>query len=200
MRFKFIYTLKLLPVLVSVFLLFSCTSEPVKKAPDPAQKKQVVIVIDAAVKTQFSTALFALKAENYAEAIRILEKLISVEKRMPAPYINLAMAYTKTGEQKKAEVYLLGALKIDLVHPVANNQLGLLYRKQGKFADARKAYTNALTKHPDYLPVLKNLGILCELYLRDLSCAMEQYEHYQSLQPDDKTMKIWISDLGQRLK
>ncbi|VAW61977.1 hypothetical protein MNBD_GAMMA11-686 [hydrothermal vent metagenome] len=200
MKCSFIGYFKPAVILLSALLLFSCSSEPVKEIPDKASEKKNIIVIDAAVKEQFNTALAALKSENYDEAIRILENVIALEKRVPAPYINLAMAYEKKNRLKKTERYLLDAVKIDLSHPVANNQLGLLYRKQGKFADARKAYTNALINHPDYLPVIKNLGILCELYLRDLACASQQYEHYQSLQPDDKTMKIWISDLNQRMR
>jgi len=46
--------------------------------------------------------------------------------------------------------------------------------------------------------VIKNLGILCEIYMRDLPCALEQYEHYLELIPDDKTMNIWVSDVSRR--
>jgi len=191
--------IKLSAIVFYSLLLLSCTAEPVKKVVEKSPEKPNMIIIDSGVVDQFNQAVVELKAGNYDKAIELLEKVIEIEKRVPAPYVNLSMAYEKKADLKKAEVYLLNALKIELTHPVANNQLGLMYRKQGRFTDARKAYTNALTKHPDYLPVVKNLGILCELYLRDFQCAMQQYEHYLSLQPDDKTMKIWISDLSQRL-
>ena len=101
--------------------------------------------------------------------------------------------------RKLAEENLRKALDIDLGHPVANNELGLIYRKAGRFDDARKAYENALVVHPEYLPARKNLGILCEIYLRDLKCALDQYEQYQGYVPDDKTVNIWIADLKRRM-
>jgi tetratricopeptide (TPR) repeat protein len=82
---------------------------------------------------------------------------------------------------------------------VANNELGLLYRKEGKFNAARTAYENAIQKHPDYLPARKNLGVLCDLYLHDFNCALEQFEGYLELQPDDKTVTIWVADVKRRL-
>lgn len=155
--------------------------------------------IKPAVEEKFNRSVVLLKEEKYDDAIALLEEVIAVEKRVAAPYVNLGMAYNLKGDEEQAEKNLMNAVNIELDHPVANNQLGLLYRKQGRFDDARKAYTNALTRYPDYLPVIKNLGILCELYIRDLPCALEQYEHYQSLKPDDKTMTNWIADLSRRV-
>ena len=181
-------------------LLASCATDSTK--PDGsisgAASKQV-FDIDSDIEDEFGRALSHLKSKEYDAAIKILEKIIEVEKRVPAPYINLGMAYDMKGDREKAEKYFLDAVNVDLTHPVANNQLGLLYRKQGRFDDARKAYTNALTENPDYLPVIKNLGILCEIYIRDYPCALQQFEHYQNLQPDDKTMEIWVTDLSRRI-
>lgn len=191
---------RLSPLLIVILslLVVSCVKD-VKQDDSSVFKKQANVEIDSDIEDTFNTALIHLKAEEYDQAIGLLEQVIAEEKRVAAPYVNLGIAYDRKGDKKSAEKYLLEAVNVDLTHPVANNQLGLLYRKQGRFDDARKAYTNALTQYPDYLPVIKNLGILCELYIRDLPCALAQYEHYQSLEPDDKTMKIWISDLSRRV-
>lgn len=183
-----------------VLSVIGCGVQPIKTKKQDSAVKQDMIHIKAEVKEQFSSAIKYLNAKQYEVAIPILEKIVKAENRVPAPFVNLAMAYDITGKAKLAEKYYLEALAIDLVNRVANNQLGLLYRKLGRFDDAKKAYTNALTRYPDYLPVIKNLGILCDLYMRDLSCALEQYQHYQALMPDDKTIKIWISDISRRLK
>ena len=157
------------------------------------------IVVDSEVQAAFDQASELLRNEQYDEAIEVLNSVLESEKRLPAPYINLAMAYRQKGDNKLAEKNLLNALAIDKTQPVASNELGIIYRKQGKFNEARQVYINALTDYPDYLPVIKNLGILCDLYLRDLECALEQFEKYQHKVPEDKTIKIWIADLKARM-
>ena len=191
--------LKSLGLLFMLSLLVSCVSDPSKvDGQEPYQELQIVD-LDSDIEDMFDEAVGYLKAEKYDRAIKLLEELIELEKRVPTPYINLAMAHEIKGNKDKAEKYLLQAVKLDLAHPVANNQLGMLYRKLGRFDEAKKAYANALTRNPDYLPVLKNMGILCELYMRDLSCALKHYEQYLDLRPDDKTMKIWVSDVSRRV-
>jgi len=181
--------------------LLSCVIDSSTKSTDTSAMQEAQIVdIDSDVEDDFNAALVHLKAAEYSAAIDLLEKVIAKEKRVSAPFTNLGMAYNKKGDEKKAEEYFLKAVNIELTNPVANNQLGLLYRKKGQFDNAKKAYTNALTEYPDYLPIIKNLGILCELYMRDLPCALKQYEHYLSLQPDNKTMKIWVADVSKRIK
>jgi len=192
--------LKIVLVVVVVMIQVSCVMESTKPSMTKGPSKLELLEIDSDVEDDFNAALSHLKQEEYDDAILLLEKVIAVEYRVPAPFINLGMAYSKKGDEVSAEKHLLNAVKLDLTNPVANNQLGLLYRKKGQFDDAKKAYTNALTEYPDYLPVVKNLGILCELYMRDFPCALKQYEHYLSLQPDNKTIKIWISDLSRRVK
>jgi Tfp pilus assembly protein PilF len=191
--------LKIVCITLILFNLISCVMETTRSTQDAGVKVEK-IEIDSDVEDDFNQALNYIKAENYDAAISLLEKVIAVESRVPAPFVNLGMAYSKKGDVVNAEKYLRMAVNVDLTHPVANNQLGLLYRKKGRFDDARKAYTNALTKYPDYLPVVKNLGILCDLYQRDFACAVTQYEHYLDLQPDNKTMKIWLADLNRRMK
>lgn len=189
---------KVIVLFLFMLLLFSCVSDPSKIDEQGDYQELKIVDLDSDIEDMFEEAVSYLKSEKYDEAIKLLERLIELEKRVPTPYINLAMAYEIKGDREKAEKNLLEAVKVDLAHPVANNQLGMLYRKLGRFDDAKKAYTNALSRNPDYLPVLKNMGILCELYMRDLPCALKHYELYLNLRPDDKTLKIWVSDLKNR--
>jgi Tfp pilus assembly protein PilF len=161
--------------------------------------KMQEVEVSSEVQGIFDQALQLLQQEKYDTAITLLNSVIEQEKRLTAPYINLAMAYRHTGNEKLAEENLLKALAIDQAQPVANNELGILYRKQGRFDDAKKVYANALSEYPDYLPVIKNLGILCDVYMRDPQCALEQFEKYQQYAPEDKTVKIWIADLKTRI-
>jgi len=185
-------------MLLMAWLLSGCV-QPVKQQPVPAEKTTAAISVDSDLQDLFDESLQALKDEKYQRAIDLLLQFVAKEPRLPAPFVNLAMAYEKLGDKKNAEIYFHKALVIDLGHATANNALGLLYRKEGRFAEARKAYSNALADHPDFLPARKNLGILCDLYLRDYDCALENYEAYLELMPDDKQVKIWITDLKLRM-
>lgn len=162
-------------------------------------KKNQDIAVSSDVQKAFDQALQLLQQEQYDDAITLLNTVVELEKRLTAPYINLAMAYRQKGDDKQAEENLLKALAIDNTQPIANNELGIIYRKQGRFADAKKVYVTALSEYPDYLPVIKNLGILCDIYMRDPQCALEQFEKYQQQVPDDKTIKVWIADLKARI-
>lgn len=183
-------------------LLVSCAAEQTRQAADEPvtiSKKTSYIDVDPDVDLDFKSAVSLMQQGQDAQAVAVLKSVIEREKRLPAPYVNIAIAYTRLGDTKAAEENLIKALKIDIGHPVANNELGLLYRKAGKFKAARTAYENAIKDNPDYLPVKRNLGVLCDLYMHDFECALEQFEDYLDLKPDDKTVAIWIADVKRRL-
>lgn len=184
-----------LTLLCSILFLNACAIDSKKKSDASKQP----IKVDPEIEKEFKQAIVLLKSDNFTQAIDVLKSVIQKEKRLTAPYVNLAMAYQRSGDETKAEEAFLNVLKLDSANPVANNELGQMMRKRGKFAEARKYYQAALVEHPDYLPVLKNLGILCDLYLQDYGCALEQFEKYLELQPEDKTMKIWVSDVKTRV-
>ena len=187
--------------LICVFL-FACAGGEVKQDVDTSTmtKRSEHVAIDSDVELDFNSAVALMQQDNYAQAIAVLKSVIEREKRLPSPYVNIAISYTKVGDVKAAEESLISALKLDIGHPVANNELGLLYRKAGKFNAARTAYENAIKDYPEYLPAKRNLGVLCDLYMHDFHCALEQFEDYLELKPDDKTVAIWLADVKQRLK
>ena len=186
--------------LLCVFL-FSCAGGDLKQDADSGvtNKKSTHVNVDSDVESDFKSAIVLLQQEQYTQAIVVLKSVIEREQRLPAPYVNIAIAYNKLGETKDAELNLINALKLDIGHAVANNELGLLYREAGKFNAARTAYENAINEHPDYLPAKRNLGILCDLYMHDFKCALDQFEDYLELKPDDKTAAIWVADVKRRL-
>lgn len=188
--------------LLTVFL-FACAGGEVKEDTGVASISKkldyVDVDVDSDVELDFKNAISLMQEEKYAQAIPVLNAVIEREKRLPAPYVNIAIAYNKLGDTKAAEENLISALKLDIGHPVANNELGLLYRKKGKFKAARVAYENAIKDHPEYLPAIRNLGVLCDLYMHDFDCALQQFEEYLELKPGDKTVVIWVADVKRRL-
>jgi len=156
--------------------------------------------LEAKWRSDFESAIAMMKDEDYAKAVGLLERVIGQAPGVTAPYIDLAMAYEHTGKLKEAEQNLKTALTLVPGHPVASNEYGLLLRRAGRFAEARTVYEKSLETFPEYLPGHRNLGILCDLYLNDPACALEQYELYSQAKPGDKQVKLWIADLRLRLK
>jgi tetratricopeptide (TPR) repeat protein len=158
-----------------------------------------VPLMDEASRKDFERAIAMMKDQEYGQAIDILEKIIEKSPGVTAPYIDIAIAYRLIGKPEKAEEHLKAALQLVPDHPVASNEYGLLCRKAGRFADARAIYESAIARFPDYYPLHRNLGILCDLYLDDPASALEHYEIYSEAKPEDKQVKMWIADLRARL-
>lgn len=185
-----------LALIALLVIMTSCSKDNVRQNSG-TQKN---IVVEDKVEIMFTQALTHLQQEEYDEGIALLKTLTAKEQRLAAPYVNLGIAYSRTDQIKMAEHNFSKALRLDAGHAVANNELGLLYRKTGRFNAARAAYQNALVQHPDYLPARKNLGILCEIYLHDLGCALKQYQAYLEYAPDEETVARWALELEQRTR
>lgn len=188
--------------ILCVFLLSSCTT-PVKDdlAKDSAEVIHVVEnrSVDASVRRDFNESLALLNAGRYDEAITLLNKVASQTEGNSAPYINLGIAYSRLDDLSQAESSFLKALSINPDHPVANNEFALFNRKRGHFQEARVLFERVVESYPDYLPARKNLGILCDLYLNDASCALDHYRIYQEANPSDEEVKIWITSLEKKI-
>jgi tetratricopeptide (TPR) repeat protein len=119
---------------------------------------------------------------------------------LTAAHIDLGIAYGKTGDLDKAEASLSKALELNPRHPVALNELGLVQRRKGEYAKARASYEAALQEFPDFHFAHRNLAILCDLYLQDRACALEHYQAYSRLAPEDTEVAKWIAVLQQPAK
>ena len=187
-------------VLALMLVLTACGTA--KNMPVAPVNDDIVISeeygIDTVLNDKFNLAVKLLNDKKYEEAIELLVEVTAKTNKHSAPYINLAIAYSELGKVQEAEKTLLSALKINPQHPVTNNELGLLYRKMGKFSKAKQIYENVINRYPQFLPARKNLGILCDLFMADLDCAISQYEAFLKYQPENKKMKIWLVDLKRR--
>ena len=154
--------------------------------------------LSAPWRESFDMAVLRLEAQDYPGAIVLLEEVIQQSPDVTAPYINLAKAYRHNHQFDLAEKSLQTALSLVVNHPVASHEYGLLLRHSGRFEEARDVYESALEVFPEYEPIRLNLGILCERYLNDLSCASEQYSLYSEANPDAQEVTIWLADLALR--
>jgi tetratricopeptide (TPR) repeat protein len=181
-------------------LLSGCLAQPPKQEVKPAAVAAApAMVVAPEIRADFDAAMARMSAQEYQQGIDLLDKVIARAPKLPVPHINRGIANAKLGNLKAAEEDLKRALELEPGNPVANNEYGQLYRRTGRFAEARKLYEALLAKYPYYPIVHKNLGILCDLYLRDYECALREYEAFGSAEPEDKTIKIWIADVQRRL-
>ena len=151
------------------------------------------------VRRDFEDAIGLLERQQYEAAIARLVAVTQAAPQLTAAHIDLAMAYRAANDLPHAEASLQRALALNPHHPVALNELGIVYRRQGRFQDARASYEKALALHPDFRFARKNLAILCDLYLADAPCALENYERYVAAAPDDPSAATWLADLRQRV-
>ena len=188
------------------------TPDHAEEAPEePIRPARVKVEADVGFTVTEVVSMSGAGRADYREAVRLLAQddyaggialLIEVTRRAPtatAPFVDLGIAYTRMGAFEEAETSLERALASTPDHPVAHNELGIVYRKQGRFAEARQSYQRALAIYPGFHYARRNLAVLCDLYLADLECALEQYESYRQTVADDREVDIWISDIRNRI-
>jgi len=189
----------LLSCLMAIFLGACASGKPEMRSGSILVNANDAIAVDPEVNRDFTAALSLLEDEEYDKAIELLESIVKRENRVTAPFVNLGVAYMKVGKMDKAEENLLKAVKLDSGHPIANNELGLLYRRTGRFSQAKSVYEKTLAMYPDLLPVRRNLAVLCDIYMDDLDCALKNFQVLANENPEDEQLKIWIAEIKARM-
>ena len=155
--------------------------------------------VSGSARTDYDTALSLLERGRHDEGVELLESLADAQPELAAPRIDLGIAYHLAGDLEAAERNLTRALEVNPDHPIANNELGIVYRRLGRFEDARRHYEAALAFYPGFHYARRNLAILCDLYLADLECALQNYQAYMGTVPVDDEVEMWIADIRLRL-
>ena len=199
--------IKIILIALSASLVAACatTSEPVRPPVNVEIQEEVGFTITEEariggdVRADYETALSYLQQGRHDEGIVLLEKVAEAAPELSAPRIDLGIAQHRAGDLEAAEESLKLALESNPEQPVAHNELGIIYRKTGRFTEARRSYEAALAVYPGFHFARRNLAILCDLYLADLQCALQNYEAYMKTVPSDEEASMWIADLRYRL-
>lgn len=196
-------------VIILTALLVSCayvpsskkstvTSTEKEKSEKTASKILVQPKFRISKKTAsaYNAALKHMRDKNYDTAILEMQKVADMDKRISGPWVNIGMAQKELGDVNKAKEAFNKALSINAKNPYALNQLGIIYREDGKYVEAEKLYKQALSAYPDYQNAHLNLAILCDVYLRKIACARDHYQEFLNLTGgQDKQVSAWISQL-----
>jgi tetratricopeptide (TPR) repeat protein len=78
------------------------------------------------------------------------------------------------------------------------NELGIVLRQAGKFAEARAAYDRALAINADHAGAHRNLAVLLDLYLHQPAAALPEFLRYRQLSGQEKPVSGWIAELRVR--
>ncbi len=192
-HFRYNFIAKSMAGLMLMVLLAACASTA---TPVPGKVTPRVEFNQVAYKA----ALELMKQKKYSDAVVSLETIIRDSERRAGPYINLGIAYKEMGRLDVSKKAFLTATQIDPKSAISFNELGLVYRKLGEFASAKKAYMESINNKSGYSLPYRNLGILCDIYLQDLQCAIRNYKKYRSLTgKEDKKVGLWIVDLKRRM-
>jgi len=152
------------------------------------------------VRSNFEEAVGMLEKAEYKPGIALLQKVTEQAPELAVAQIDLVIAYARAGDMERAEASMNKALESNSRHPAAYNELGMVQRRNGQFKKARESYEAALAQSAEFSYAHKNLAILCDLYFGDYKCALEHYEAYSQLVPNDSDVVKWIADLRKRQK
>lgn len=191
-----------LALALALLVLAGCAGAP--RAVDPTAAGAdgaAESVVPEAVRAAYARALESMAAQDFAGAAATLDPLCEAHPTLVGPRVNLAIALTNEGRYDEAEAALLAALDTRPRAVEAWNQLGVVYRHQGRFLSARDAYLEALTVDPDYALAHFNAAVLFDLYLHQYEEAMAHYERYRALAaaPDER-VDGWLADLERRIE
>lgn len=195
-------------LLVGAAIISACaTTESSRRPPARIEIQEAVgftiteeTRINSDVRIDYDAALRSLEQGQLEQGIQMLEAVVDTAPDLSAPRIDLGIAYHLAGKLDAAESNLLLALESNPDHPIAHNELGIVYRETGRFTKAQHSYEAALAIYPGYHYARRNLAILCDLYLADLSCALANYEAYMATVPSDDEASMWIRDLRYRME
>ncbi len=181
--------------------------ELVKFGPDPylatapvfkKEDKEAKAKFDA-LKAEFESATKLLASDEAAAEVK-LKALMEKYPTYSGPVYNLAVLEKNRGNVKAEKDYLDEAIKRNPMNFSARNLRALIYRDDGKFADAEKEYLEIIKLWGGYLTAYKNIGILYDLYMGRSSDALPYYKKYNFLIPTpDKQVTGWIVDIERRV-
>lgn len=181
----------ILSLLMAVYLaaLVACSSAPSKPGATAGKNLSKV---DQALFQQGSEKL---KNSAYKKAEKDFKILLTRRPDLAEIWINygLSLYHQKKFDQLASAIKDME--KRGFASPPRYNLQGLLAVERGQFEDAVKAYERAIKADSAYAFAWYNLAMVYDVYLQQVPRAVEYYQAYMKLVPDDEETKNWVEHL-----
>jgi len=196
--------LLLLPILLLTLAACASTSEESHVETDDETLPERVEVktpeITPKFQQDYNRAIALIQTKKNRSAISSLNKLIQNYPQFAGPHVNLGLIYFKAKQYSKARKEFDKALVLNPNNAVCHNHIGIIQRKNGEFKLALQSYKLAIRNNSNYASAHLNIGILYDIYLADLTKALNHYQHYQRITgAKDKKVSKWIIDIKRRV-
>ena len=93
-------TAHLIVVAAVLLMVSACSQDNVRGVSNAGARP---VVADDSIEQMFTEALSHLQQQEYHQGIELLETLTAKENRLTAPFVNLGIAYSRSGNTKRAE-------------------------------------------------------------------------------------------------
>ncbi|MBX2809601.1 MAG: tetratricopeptide repeat protein [Cellvibrionaceae bacterium] len=180
-------------------LLSACGSVPQKNT---REGRVQTIAVPAPAQQRYRQVLGVIDDQQWDKAEVLLQEMLVDYPQLLGLRASLGWVYWQADNTEAAIDTLTPLLDNNsLYKPDAYNILAIIYRQQGDFKQATELYRHAIGIWPDDAQLHKNLGIIYELYLGQLSHALNHYRQAQLLQTKkNKQLDGWVKDLERRLR
>jgi len=123
-----------------------------------------------------------LAEQNSPEAVTVLRRVVSLDKKSEAGHYNLALALANAGQEPQAIAEFQSALKLNPRSSQAQRGLGIALMHRGQLPMAIGALQEALTLSPEDAETANNLA-MAQLRAGDSGAAIASFEKAVRLNP-----------------
>ncbi len=165
--------------------------------PDPMADIQV----NAEIKKAYSDVAKLTKAKKFAQAIELMLNIQTKYPQLSGPDYQRARVLFVQKKYQEALTAINASISSNPRNYYSLNFKGIILREMGRFEEAKSTYRSAIEIFPPYPNSHLNLGVLLDLYMRDLSSALAEYNQYMRLTGGtDKKVANWIIEIERRIK
>lgn len=152
--------------------------------------KRIVAVDPNSFWATNEAAVLLLSRGDVGGAARLARNAVRIAPEAPQAHYLMGMALTEAHRPAVAEYHYRRALEMaNSRDPTALTNFALCLKNQGKMAEARALYNEALGAAPDHLHVIMGLARLEEAD-RDLPAAMQLLERAAAMSPDNPSVLL----------